>query len=291
MKIKISSVLDIGKRENNEDDMAFCPDLSNPEWRKDKMDAYISLGKSGSLAVIADGMGGANAGEVASSIAIKTVKEMFSTERTAAAVSGGDDTIKSLLEETVKKADSDILARIAVDDDTRGMGTTIVICWLLDNKAYIAWCGDSRCYVFHPVAGLKALSHDHSVVQELVDKGEITPEEAFYHPDGNIITRGLGDIGDDGQPDVMVYPVKLGDTLILCSDGLCGYCEDKDIQEIMDESYLDVTECSDRLLKLTLDAGGHDNIAIIVQSVIGDDQDKPAPLTFFQRIKRRFRRV
>ena len=176
MKIKISSVLDIGKRENNEDDMAFCPDLSNPEWRKDKMDAYISLGKSGSLAVIADGMGGANAGEVASSIAIKTVKEMFSTERTAAAVSGGDDTIKSLLEETVKKADSDILARIAVDDDTRGMGTTIVICWLLDNKAYIAWCGDSRCYVFHPVAGLKALSHDHSVVQELVDKGEIIPE-------------------------------------------------------------------------------------------------------------------
>lgn len=291
MKIRISSVLDIGKRDNNEDALAYCEDLSQQHWSQDGMDAYIPLGEYGAIAVVADGMGGAKAGEVASAIAIQKVKEMLSTERAAVAVEAGDDAIRSLLEETIKCGDAAILEHIANHDDTRGMGTTIVICWITDSKAYIAWCGDSRCYCYHPVRGLRPLTRDHSLVQELVDKGDISPEEAFSHPDSNIITKGLGDFGCDVQPDVIVCPIKTGETLLLCSDGLCGYCQGKDIQAILDAGYTDIKKSCHNLLQLTLDAGGYDNVAIIAMSLINDNQQAPPPLSFIQTIKRSIRRL
>ena len=292
MKIKISSRLDIGKRrDNNEDALVYCADLSQPEWREDDMTAYLHLGENGALAVVADGMGGANAGEVASSISIQTIKDIFTTDRVSAAVKGGEDTIKSLLLEAFKQADAAILQRIATDDGTQGMGTTIVVCWVISDKAYIVWCGDSRCYSYYPTKGLEPLTHDHSLVQELVDKGEITQEEAFTHPDGNIITRGLGDFGSEVDPDFTVHPVKENEILMLCSDGLCGYCIDKDIEMCMDQNQTDTSKCCQNLLQQALDAGGYDNLAIVTMSIIGDDQDKPAPISFFQAIKRRIRRL
>lgn len=288
MKIKISSRLDIGKRrDNNEDALAYCADLSQPDWREDEMASYLPLGDYGALAVVADGMGGANAGEVASSISIQAIKDTFTTDRVSAAVKGGEDTIKSLLLEAIRQADAAILQRIATDDGTQGMGTTIVICWLVSGKAYIVWCGDSRCYSYHPSQGLKPLTHDHSLVQEMVDNGQITPEEAFSHPDGNIITRGLGDFGSEVEPDFVVHPIRDDETLMLCSDGLCGYCIDKDLEVCMDQYYTDTSKCCQSLLQRALDAGGHDNISIITISIIPDNHKQPAPVSRIQSIKRR----
>ena len=115
------------------------------------------------------------------------------------------------MEKAIRRADTAILERIATDDKTRGMGTTIVVCWMLNDNAYIAWCGDSRCYVFNPVTGLKQLTRDHSLVQEMVDNGEISEKEAFLHPDSNIITRGLGDFSNEGEPDMVVYGINPND--------------------------------------------------------------------------------
>ena len=287
MKIKIASRLDIGKRrENNEDALAYCANLSDHKWCEDDMAAYLPLGENGALAVVADGMGGANAGEVASSISIQTIRETFTIDRVSAAVKGGEDTIKSLLLEAIKQADTAILHRIATDDGTQGMGTTIVVCWIVAGKAYVAWCGDSRCYSYHPAKGLKALTHDHSWVQELVDKGEITPEEAFSHPDGNIITRGLGDFGSEVNPDFVVHSVKENETLVLCSDGLCGYCTDDTLEACLDLNQTDTSNCCQSLLQQALDAGGHDNISIVTISIIPDNHDRPTPITRIQSLKR-----
>ena len=291
MKIKIASRLDIGKRrENNEDALVYCPSLSEPEWREDDMTSYLPLGDFGAIAVVADGMGGANAGEVASSISIVTIRDTFTTDRVSAAIKGGEGTIQSLLLEAVKQADTAILHRIATDDGTQGMGTTIVVCWVLSDKAYIVWCGDSRCYSYHPAKGLKPLTHDHSWVQELVDKGEITPEEAFSHPDGNIITRGLGDFGSEVNPDFVVHSVKENETLMLCSDGLCGYCTDDILEACMSQYQTDTSSCCQNLLQQALDAGGYDNISIITISLISDNKEQPSPITLMQSMKRRFLR-
>lgn len=291
MKIKIASRLDRGKRrENNEDALSYCADLSQPEWRDDDMTTYLPLGEDGAIAVVADGMGGANAGEVASSISIQTIKETFTTDRVSAAVKGGEGTIMSLLLESIKQADTAIIQHIATDDGTQGMGTTIVACWIVSGKAYIAWCGDSRCYSYHPAKGLKSLTHDHSLVQELVDKGDITQDEAFFHPDGNVITRGLGDFGSDVDPDFAVCPIKENETLMLCSDGLCGYCIDKDLEICIDQNQTDTSKCCQNLLQRALDAGGHDNISIITISLIPDNHEQPAPITLMQSMKRRILR-
>ena len=292
MKIKISSKLDIGKiRDNNEDALAYCADLSQPEWRDGDISTYMSLGENGAFAVIADGMGGPSAGEIASSMAVQAVQNMMTAERIAAAISGGEATIKSLMGEAINQADSDIQQRLATDSETQGMGTTIVMCWLFNEKVYVAWCGDSRCYSYHPAQGLRLLTHDHSLVQEMVDKGEITREDAFTHPDGNVITRGLGDFDCDVEPDFCVHTIKSNETLMLCSDGLCGYCRDREMETCMDLYYTDVTKCSQELLQLPLDEGGYDNISIILISIIPDNQDAPASRSLFQSIKRAFRHL
>ena len=289
MKIKISAAIDTGKeRENNEDALVYCPDLSSPQWLdNDGMPDYIPLGDCGSLAVVADGMGGANAGEVASSIAINTVKEFFSNNCIKDIVTDGTK-INELLHDAITTADKHIINKMSTDPETAGMGTTIVICWIVGEKAHIAWCGDSRCYVYNPAHGLKALTKDHSLVQEMVDSGQISHEEAISHPDSNIITRGLGDFDTNAVPDITTYDVQPNDMLLLCSDGLNGYCLDSDIESLMSSNYSDVSQCCNQLMQLALDAGGYDNISIIAASMIGDEQEVPDEPSFFQRIKHFF---
>ena len=251
MKIKISATSEIGKvRQNNEDAYIICPDLSKQEWEHEKTPSYIPLGNYGSLLVVADGMGGTNAGEVASTIAVNTVKEVFSHADFSDYIN--KDSIPQLLQKCVKDADEAINRKAWEDPATIGMGTTIVICWILGKTAHIAWCGDSRCYIFNPKTGLQALTKDHSYVQELVDKGEITEQEAFCHPDSNIITRGLGDIDSQSSPDIISHPLEADDMILLCSDGLSGYCSDNDIEQVLRANYLDIDSCKDQLFQLAM---------------------------------------
>jgi len=283
MKIKIVAVTDTGKeRTNNEDAYIICPDLSQQDWSHSETPTYIPLNKYGSLLVVADGMGGANAGEVASSIATKSIRRAFSKDNVENAIKNNG--IEDLLYSCIKDADESINQKIYEDPDTSGMGTTIVVCWVIGNIAYIAWCGDSRCYVYNAFKGLKLLSKDHSLVQELIDKGEITEKEAFTHPDNNVITRGLGDVNSQSHPDIVKYLINPNDILLLCSDGLCGYSTNKEIEHILDTSSIDVMKCRDELLKLALDAGGYDNICISLASLINDNQSVPLVPTAIQKM-------
>ncbi|MBQ9355923.1 MAG: Stp1/IreP family PP2C-type Ser/Thr phosphatase [Prevotella sp.] len=276
MKICISALTDTGlERENNEDACIYCPDLEHPSWPEEGMDYYKPLSQAGSLLVVADGMGGTNAGEVASALAIETVSKAFTAEAAEAALSSAEAT-DSLLVTTIRRADKVINERIIADPDTAGMGTTIVLCWLQQDKARIAWCGDSRCYLLRK-GQLRLLTKDHSYVQELVDSGKITPEEAFNHPDSNIITRGLGDFDSAVEPDLVSVEVEPEDTFLLCSDGLCGYCTDEQIAEVMQQPDVTTEMQADRLLHLALDAGGYDNISIVVANVLDDNAQPPTP--------------
>lgn len=290
MKINIVATTDIGKvRENNEDAFIICPDLNRQEWQHDKTPSYIPLGEYGSLLVVADGMGGANAGEVASTLATTTIRDSLTPERISQCVASGD--IPLLLRKCVSDADKAISLRMMEDPSTAGMGTTVVICWVTADTAYVAWCGDSRCYLYHPLRGLSPLTKDHSYVQELVDDGQITAQEALTHPDSNIITRGLGDFDSQSFPDVITHPLEPNDMLLLCSDGLSGYCTDSDIESVLRDNYRDINACNDQLIQLAMQAGGHDNICIVLASLIDDSQDAPASLTRHQKLRHGLKRL
>lgn len=278
MKIQLAAITDVGKeRSNNEDAYIICPDLLQQNWSLNYTPSYINLNKHGAILVVADGMGGANAGEVASSLVIKSIKETLSKDIIEPYLDSGD--IDNLLELCIKNADEAINNHICKNPETIGMGTTIVLCWIIGDKAHVVWCGDSRCYVFNPDSGIRQLTKDHSLVQELIDKGEISEEEAFSHPDSNIITNGIGDFDSQPIPDIITYSLHPNDTFLLCSDGLCGYCTNKEIEAVLKKYYSDIANCRDELLKLALNAGGFDNICIALASLIDDKQTAPAPLS------------
>ena len=274
MKISISAATDIGHgRENNEDAYIFCPNLSNPNWQFNQTKGFVNLDSAGALLVIAEGMGGANAGEVASAIAIDTVRQAFQPQAVKEAAAS-EEQARTLLNNAIIQADEAINKRMWECPETSGMGTTIVACWLTPTKAYIAWCGDSRCYVYNKTDGLRSLTKDHSYVQELIDRGELTEEEAFTHPENNVITRGLGDFDTKAQPDIVSCPVHAGDTFLLCTDGLCGYCNNEKIEEVI-AGYEDNTDkCADMLLHAALDASSEDNICIAIATVLDDDDSE-----------------
>lgn len=270
MKIKMTALTDVGReRTNNEDSFLVCPDLGKQEWKETA--GYIPLAEAGALAVVADGMGGPVAGEVASALAIDTVQKYFMEGHLGERLP--DDRIDSILTSSVNKANEALHSRINSDPETIGMGTTIVILWLLGSSAHIAWCGDSRCYVFHPKRGLRLLTKDHSYVQQMVDRGEITQDEAFNHPDSNIITRGLGDVDVSSEVETLMYHVEEGDVFLLCSDGLCGYCRDESIEKVLSSSWKDLEKCQVSLLQLALQAGGYDNITISLLATTPDTSD------------------
>lgn len=260
---------DVGLRDNNEDNFTVCPDLAKGEWmvpanqRED-----IPLGSRGCLMVVADGMGGMNAGEVASDIAIKTVQNMFSPAKMPADVTKSSDSIKAYIKKVITEADREVKRHCKKDPSTEGMGSTIVMAWLLGGSVYIGWMGDSRAYSFIPEKGISRLSKDHSYVQELVDAKMITEEEAMLHPQSNVIMRSLGDVTQKAKPDVIFHPVSKGEIILLCSDGLCGVCTDDSIAEIISQTSEDLRNCKEALTNAALEADGSDNITIALMQIV-----------------------
>lgn len=263
VSFKMFAGTNVGLRENNEDNFTVCPDLTKNEWivPADNQQV-IQLGSRGCVMVVADGMGGQNAGEVASAIAIDTVQEMFSPNKMSADVFDKPDAIKSFLKKVIFDCDVRIKKRTEADPSTDGMGSTIVIAWLISHKLYIAWLGDSRAYSFVKNKGIARLSKDHSYVQQLVDEGAITDEEAMNHPNSNVITRSLGDTSQKAKADVVEYEIEDDQIVLLCSDGLCGVCKDEEIGGIIEEEYTDLQKCKECLTTAALGAGGSDNITI-----------------------------
>lgn len=271
VSFKMFAGTNVGLRENNEDNFTVSPDLTKNEWivPADNQQV-IQLGSRGCVMAVADGMGGQNAGEVASAIAIDTVEEMFSPNNLSSDVFAKSDTIISFLKKVISECDIRIKKRTEEDPSTEGMGSTIVISWLIGRKLYIAWLGDSRAYSFVKTKGIARLSKDHSYVQQLVDAGAITDEEAMSHPNSNVITRSLGDTSQKAKADAVGYNIEDNQIILLCSDGLCGVCKDEEIGGIIEEENADLQKCKEHLTTAALAAGGSDNITISLLHITVD---------------------
>ena len=200
---------------------------------------------------VADGMGGHLAGEVSSRMAIEAVQRMArENERPGIAA----------LREAVACAHETILAHAQDHIECAGMGTTLSVLWLGENYAYIAHVGDSRIYRLRE-GSLTQITQDHSLVEELVRAGLITREQARTHPRRNIITRALGTHGEN-EPDLLVTDVQDGDVFLLCTDGLTGMVPDDEIERTLRDCGIEAA--ADRLIALALDAGGRDNVTLIL---------------------------
>jgi protein phosphatase len=276
VKFKLAAGTNVGLiRQNNEDNFVVCSDLSTSNWLIPQVDDSVDLGKYGTLLVVADGMGGANAGEVASAIAVETIQSMFVPERLEEAVAS-DKSIQEFMKEVIQSADLNILHHSQEDSSTQGMGTTVVMAWILNDKAYVCWCGDSRCYVLSKHKGLVQLSKDHSYVQELVDKGDLDPDLMHDHPLSNVITRCLGDYNNRAKPETRIYQLHNDDVIMLCSDGLCGLCHDSEIQDVMMQFHENPTECKNELISAALSAGGYDNVTVALCAIEMEESEEEA---------------
>lgn len=287
---KLIAGTNIGLRQNNEDNFTVCANLSKSDWGIPvNYQEEIELGERGCILVVADGMGGQNAGEVASSIAIETVQEMFAADVLPENVTGSNEDIDNYLKKAICEADSRIKKVTHDDPSTSGMGSTIVIAWVLNNLAHVAWLGDSRAYCVIKGKGIARLTKDHSYVQSLVDAGKITDEQAMTHPDSNIINRSLGDTSQKAKPDVTTIELTEGEVILLCSDGLCGVCQDAVIGGIVEDHISDLKTCREELISAALAAGGSDNITIAMIHITQCDNVSDNPKIVSAKVNKKIK--
>ncbi|MBU3189204.1 Stp1/IreP family PP2C-type Ser/Thr phosphatase [Clostridium bowmanii] len=203
---------------------------------------------------VADGMGGHNAGEVASELAIKIIIEYIKQNHQ-------DSDLKKVLSDGIKSANKKIYDMSIVSDSLKGMGTTITICFKKGVKMVVANVGDSSCYVIDSGRKLSKITRDHSLVQQLLDNGTITEEKARNHPNKNIITRALG---TNELVEVDLFDVDLTNIhkCILCTDGLTNDVTYSEMYDIIMEND-NISSCK-MLVDLSKSKGGRDNISVIV---------------------------
>ncbi len=214
-------------------------------------------------------MGGHQAGEVASTLAIETFLVRFAGRAEEA-------DIPRAMQEAMREANTAIFREAGTASDREGMGTTFTACVFQDGMMYLGHVGDSRAYIWAD-GGLEQLTEDHSLVAELVRSGRITPEQALRHPQRNIITRALG-IDDEVRVDIFEAQVPGRGWLLLCSDGLNGMISDEHISGIL-SSGGDPDALAGRLVEAALEKGGGDNVTVVLADLSTYDPaaDRPAP--------------
>lgn len=210
------------------------------------------------LIAVADGMGGHSKGEVASYIGAKTV-----AEETLPYLLERDDKkdFADILSTNMKVANQQILQHALDHPECEGMGTTMTVAILDGNQAHFGHIGDTRAYLIRE-DGISQLTKDHSYVQQLVDKGEITPEEAKRHPKRNVITRVVG-YYSEVEADTYSQVLQENDRILVCCDGLTSYVEDEELKEIVSEALTPKRACEE-LVKLANERGGSDNISVVL---------------------------
>jgi serine/threonine protein phosphatase PrpC len=242
LSLSIAQRTDVGrKRLHNEDSVAHIVP-------KDP----VIMAKKGALFIVADGMGGHAAGEVASEIAVSTVCNSYYQD--------ADEDVSGSLGRAIKSANLLIYQRASESATQQGMGTTCVAAVLRDTTAYVANVGDSRAYLVRNNQ-MRQVSQDHSWVAEQVRTGSLTLDQARTHAMRNMITRSLG-FFPDVEVDVFAEPVYEGDTLVLCTDGLSGMVDDHEMQQIVGQCA--PQECVYRLIDRANEQGGIDNITVLV---------------------------
>lgn len=238
--------------------------------RENNEDAFL-LDQDNLLFLVADGMGGHAAGEVASAMAVETVHHILvdeeedpdETRLVGDLVADGADALRERLRYAMNQASVKIRRHSEDDPSTRGMGTTLVVLMFEAGQAHLAHVGDSRAYLFRK-GRLSRLTRDHTVVQQEIDAGRLTPELARLVPHKHILTQSVGFHGPV-EPDTTTRVLESGDVFLLCSDGVSDPLDDKAIEMIVSATPVDLL--ADTLVEQALRAGGEDNITVVAVAV------------------------
>ena len=237
------------------------------EHNEDTIASDVDVG----LLVLADGMGGYNAGEVASGIAVKTITNLV-REGLAREDLGSLDRATGLtrpsivLRDAITRANKIIYQTARSQAECEGMGTTVVAALFYDNKISIAHVGDSRLYRQRG-SQIAQVTMDHSLLQELVDRGFYSPEEAQRAANKNYVTRALG-VEPQVEVEVQEHPVDKGDIFILCSDGLSDMVEDEDIRLTISTFGANLDTVAKQLIQLANENGGRDNVSVVLAQAV-----------------------
>jgi protein phosphatase len=236
---------------------------------EDSVAADASIG----VAVLADGMGGYNAGEVASGMAttvLTTELQHLLASGEAGGMDGdaGRERAESILRSEIAKANASIFQAAQSQPQYAGMGTTLVVALFYDNRVTVAHIGDSRVYRLRG-DDFAQITKDHSLLQEQIDSGMITPEQARFSQNKNLVTRALG-IDPTVDPEVREYATQPGDLWLLCSDGLNDMVSDEDIAMTLQALSSNLKLASQQLVQMANDNGGRDNVSVVLVRVVRD---------------------
>ena len=247
MTIEIHAAVDPGRaRSNNEDSVAVDADVS--------------------LAVLADGMGGYNAGEVASGMATEFIHTELGRWLREASSQASDAEVRRAMDICVDNANRAIFNAANANPQYAGMGTTLVVAVFRDERLLLGHVGDSRCYRLRG-GRLQQLTRDHSLLQEQIDAGLITPEQAAFSANKNLVTRAVG-VEDTVLLETHQHEVQGGDLYVMCSDGLSDMLDDIRIAQVL-QAHESLAFGSQALIDAANDAGGRDNISVILVRAAG----------------------
>lgn len=265
--VKVVGRTDVGLvREHNEDNYLLA-DLATGS-RDPK--TFHEVSTAGMLLAVCDGMGGAAAGEVASQMAVDTLYEMM---RRSVPAPDRDALARSLVC-SVEEAGARIFEAARADRSRRGMGTTATVATLMDKTLFVGQVGDSRAYILR-AGDLKQITKDQSLVNQLIEAGQLTEDEAEAFEHSNIILQALGTT-EQVSVDLTFLELRRGDRLLMCSDGLSGLVHGDVIREVLNEQ-TDLEACCERLIELAKAGGGHDNVTVILAEFTGPGLAQPLP--------------
>ena len=247
---------DLGKVRKGNEDSFFVVDTTSENSASLSEVRQYNLSEGNKFFMVADGMGGPAAGEVASLLAVNTV-----LKETKSKTASSESEFVQVLDDSLQKANTAILEKASSNPDMRGMGTTATLAGISNNKLFIGQVGDSRAYIVRNEA-ITQVTKDQSLVAQLVALGNITEEEAEKHPQKNVILQALG-----SQPSMQVAATSIelcqNDYLLLCSDGLSGLVKDVEMKSIV-QSSSDLESACKKLIDLANQRGGNDNITVII---------------------------
>lgn len=273
MLVQIIAKTNIGKvRNHNEDSFIVGTDPVSEDWVLTGKDVEVK--EKGIVFVVADGMGGENAGEIASEIAIESIKKFIKSQLIAEST----QLVSQTLEPSLVFAHNNIKDACNLNPDYIGMGTTAVVCGIENEFIHVCWVGDSRAYRYsedgrvtnHPyfTQNLEMLTQDHSKVWQMVQHGHLDSEAARVHPESNIILQSLGDLYRTPHPEIKKYPLFKNDIILACSDGLNGMLSDLEISDIIKENFENIEVLANKLIEKANENGGKDNITLILCKII-----------------------
>jgi serine/threonine protein phosphatase PrpC len=266
VRLRLAGLTDVGiTRDHNEDAFAIL-DLATGQTHAELQDGVLDVGLRGVVLVVADGMGGAAAGEIASEMAVEAVLDTFRAQWMNN-VGRDTDTFVETIRDAADTANHRIYAYAGAHPEHAGMGTTATIAGLFGTSLYLAQIGDSRAYIVRDGVALQ-ITKDQSLMQQLIEAGEMTVDQAEVSERRNIILQALGP-DSTVRPDFTQQPLARGDTLVLCSDGLTTHLRATDIARIVGASTGPDDACA-QLIAAANAEGGHDNITVVVTQFTGD---------------------